>query len=147
MAKIKSEWYIDEVAYDLTNETDLDNYTDAVQRDIETKALIEGVRIDEIPEDIDGYYTSRLIITYAGLLYKKHLFFGYWGSSDGDTGDIYEAKYMEVKEAIREIAPKITRESILGLATESGEPKGKMAVAKIIPMFNGAGSKYSGLMQ
>jgi len=139
MSKINVDWFVDEVAYDLENETDLDRYTSAVERDIETKALIEGVRVDEIPVDgVTGYYTSRIVISYAALLYKKYLFFGYWGSSDGDTGDIYEAKLMEVKEQIRQLEPKISYHSILGLEEEDGTPKGKMAVAKVIPMSGGA---------
>lgn len=138
MSKINTDWYADEVATDLNRESDLSQYIATVERDVETKALIEGVRIDEIPLDDDGYYSSRIFISYAVLLYKKHLFMGYWGSSRGNDEDIYKVKLDEIKKWIKEIEPKITRESILGLATEAGDPKGKQSVVRSIPMFNGA---------
>lgn len=138
MSKINTAWYADEVANDLNDEADLTQYTTSVERDVETKALIEGVRIDEIPIDVDGYYDSHLLISYATLLYKKYLFMGYWGSSSGDGEDIYKEKLDEVKEWLRELTPKITRESILGLQTEDGTPKGKMSVVNVMPLYNGA---------
>jgi len=139
MSAINTAWFADEVANDLNDESDLTQYTATVERQVETKALIEGVRVDEIPLDVDDYYDSRILITYATLLYKKALFMGYWGSSDGDAEDIYKAKYDEMKEELRAFTPMITRESILGMATEDGTPKGKMAVVNVMPIYNGAG--------
>ena len=137
--KVNIEWAVDEVAYDLKNETDLAAYTSAVEREIEAKCLIEGVSLGDVPLDTDGFYDSHILIMYATLLYKKYLFSGYWGSSDGNQYDVYKDKLAYVEKQIDKLLPMITATSIKGLATSTGQPTAtKLAVVRQIPYFNGS---------
>ena len=137
--KVNIEWAVDEVAYDLKDEADLSNYTGAVEREIETKCLIEGVSLSEVPLDEDGYYSSHILIMYATLLYKRFLFAGYWGSSDGNQYDVYKDKLEYVEKQIDKLMPMITGVTIRGMATPEGEPTvTKLTSMRQIPYFNGA---------
>ena len=138
MSYINPLWVIDQVASDIMADDDVTQYDAAVDRMIEIQCAIESVRIDEIPLDISDFTTSCVLQAYGILLFKKYLFEGYAGSSDGDPDDVYMGKLPFIEKSIREIEPMITRQSILGLFDEGGEPKSKLAVIKQIPNIQGA---------
>jgi hypothetical protein len=134
MSYINTNWVVDEVANDVIALDDVTSYSDSVDRDIEILAGVNKLRVDEIPVDGSGYVSSRMLQKYGVLLYKRYLFLGYWGSSRGEEEDIYKEKFEVVDGELVKLENSITRESILGIFTEEGEPKGKVAVIKSIPI-------------
>ena len=128
----------DEVAGDIVDTDDISVYSAAVDRLIEIECAKNSVRIDEIPVDGSGFTTSRVLMEFGILSFKKQIFQGYVGSSDGNGEDIYMVKYELIAKDLRDIKADLTRQSILGVFTESGEPKGRSVTIREIPLGNGA---------
>jgi hypothetical protein len=139
MSYIDPQILIDEVASDVNETDDLTTYLDATDRAIAIACAKNFVRLDEIPLDVnEEFTTSPYLIEYGILEFKHRVFLGYTGSSDGDGEDIYSVKLKLIDKDYRDIKAGLTHESILGIFTDSGEPKGRLVTMSQIPMINGA---------
>ena len=138
MSYIDIDTIIDECATDIASKDDVAQYMGAVDRAIEIECALNSVRIDEIPVDQNGFTTSRILIEFGILHFKKLLFQGYAGSASGDSDDVYVMKLDLIDKDYRDIKTKLTRQSILGVFTEDGTPKGRLSTFRAIPMVSGA---------
>ena len=114
MGYINPEWLNqDEHARALKAADKYDNYSEAVDREIQEACLDAGVKTADIPVDVDGYVTGvhlrNLGVSYA--LYA--LFSGHWGIRDSSS-DIYLDKSNRYRDEWRDRKRKLTAAKIIG---------------------------------